>query len=267
MHIWVLSFAERLWFKVFFCKDGGKIKFACIRTSGFPIKPFSTYWYELEGENIHTYILEGSLNQTMKVFLFYKQSSGGVLMEFTNVSWRETRPLCRGYWVWSTIIDMIMLLCSSMLLGVLSRELSNQLCPFCHPCIPPSPILQSKSQSSGQGLGTIIPLFVDFFCHFFRFHLFTWSNIDLILFSTLSKYGVHGFPTLMILNSTLRVHYQGSRTLGSLVTFYNVVTGMAFLLEPMCFCLFWVLLCRIFIVWSFYFCFCLFHWFFWQNAI
>ncbi|KAI8548262.1 hypothetical protein RHMOL_Rhmol07G0260100 [Rhododendron molle] len=44
--------------------------------------------------------------------------------------------------------------------------------------------------------------------------------------STLSKYGVHGFPTLMILNSTLRVHYHGSRTLGSLVAFYNDVTGL-----------------------------------------
>ncbi|CAJ2644396.1 unnamed protein product [Trifolium pratense] len=44
--------------------------------------------------------------------------------------------------------------------------------------------------------------------------------------STLSKYGVHGFPTLFILNSTMRVRYHGSRTLGSLVSFYNDVTGI-----------------------------------------
>ncbi|KAK2442420.1 5'-adenylylsulfate reductase [Trifolium repens] len=44
--------------------------------------------------------------------------------------------------------------------------------------------------------------------------------------STLSKYGVHGFPTLFILNSTMRVRYHGSRTLGSLVGFYNDVTGI-----------------------------------------
>lgn len=44
--------------------------------------------------------------------------------------------------------------------------------------------------------------------------------------STLSKYGVHGFPTLMLLNSTMRMHYHGSRTLGSLVAFYNDVTGL-----------------------------------------
>ncbi|XP_057439897.1 5'-adenylylsulfate reductase-like 4 [Lotus japonicus] len=44
--------------------------------------------------------------------------------------------------------------------------------------------------------------------------------------STLSKYGVHGFPTLFILNSTMRVRYQGSRTLGSLVGFYSDVTGI-----------------------------------------
>ncbi|KAK3013835.1 hypothetical protein RJ639_009481 [Escallonia herrerae] len=42
--------------------------------------------------------------------------------------------------------------------------------------------------------------------------------------SILSKYGVHGFPTLFLLNSTMRVRYHGSRTLGSLVAFYSDVT-------------------------------------------
>ncbi|KAI4307400.1 hypothetical protein L6164_030596 [Bauhinia variegata] len=45
--------------------------------------------------------------------------------------------------------------------------------------------------------------------------------------SILSKYGVHGFPTLFILNSTMRVRYHGSRTLGSLVVFYSDVTGIS----------------------------------------
>nr|XP_025666142.1 5'-adenylylsulfate reductase-like 4 isoform X2 [Arachis hypogaea]XP_025666143.1 5'-adenylylsulfate reductase-like 4 isoform X2 [Arachis hypogaea] len=44
--------------------------------------------------------------------------------------------------------------------------------------------------------------------------------------SILSKYGVHGFPTLLILNSTMRIRYHGSRILGSLVVFYNDVTGV-----------------------------------------
>ncbi|EEF48513.1 5'-adenylylsulfate reductase-like 4 [Ricinus communis] len=44
--------------------------------------------------------------------------------------------------------------------------------------------------------------------------------------SILSKYGVHGFPTLFLLNSTMRERYQGSRTLGSLVAFYTDVTGI-----------------------------------------
>lgn len=44
--------------------------------------------------------------------------------------------------------------------------------------------------------------------------------------STLSKYGVHGFPTLFLLNSSMRVRYHGSRTLGSLVAFYSDVTGI-----------------------------------------
>uniref|UniRef100_A0A5B7A0Z2 Thioredoxin domain-containing protein n=1 Tax=Davidia involucrata TaxID=16924 RepID=A0A5B7A0Z2_DAVIN len=44
--------------------------------------------------------------------------------------------------------------------------------------------------------------------------------------SILSKYGVHGFPTLFLLNSTMRVRYHGSRTLGSLIAFYSDITGI-----------------------------------------
>lgn len=44
--------------------------------------------------------------------------------------------------------------------------------------------------------------------------------------SILSKYGVHGFPTLFILNSTMRVRYHGSRTPGSLIAFYGDVAGI-----------------------------------------
>ncbi|XP_044475942.1 5'-adenylylsulfate reductase-like 4 isoform X2 [Mangifera indica] len=43
--------------------------------------------------------------------------------------------------------------------------------------------------------------------------------------SVLSKYGVHGFPTLFLLNSSMRIRYHGSRTFGSLVAFYSDVTG------------------------------------------
>lgn len=44
--------------------------------------------------------------------------------------------------------------------------------------------------------------------------------------SVLSKYGVHGFPTLLLLNSTMRVRYHGLRTLDSLVNFYSDFTGV-----------------------------------------
>ncbi|KAK9069340.1 hypothetical protein SSX86_011242 [Deinandra increscens subsp. villosa] len=44
--------------------------------------------------------------------------------------------------------------------------------------------------------------------------------------SILSKYGVNGFPTLFVLNSTMRVRYHGSRTTSSLVSFYTDVTGV-----------------------------------------
>uniref|UniRef100_A0A7N0UKR5 Thioredoxin domain-containing protein n=1 Tax=Kalanchoe fedtschenkoi TaxID=63787 RepID=A0A7N0UKR5_KALFE len=44
--------------------------------------------------------------------------------------------------------------------------------------------------------------------------------------SILSKYGVHGFPTLFLVNSTMRARYRGSQTLRSLVAFYSDVTDM-----------------------------------------
>ncbi|EOY15982.1 APR-like 4 isoform 1 [Theobroma cacao] len=44
--------------------------------------------------------------------------------------------------------------------------------------------------------------------------------------SILSKYGVHGFPTLFLLNSTMRVRYHGNRSFESLGAFYSDVTGI-----------------------------------------
>ncbi|XP_022768344.1 5'-adenylylsulfate reductase-like 4 [Durio zibethinus] len=44
--------------------------------------------------------------------------------------------------------------------------------------------------------------------------------------SILSKYGVHGFPTLFLLNSTMRVRYHGNRSFKSLGAFYSDVTGI-----------------------------------------
>ncbi|XVE55512.1 hypothetical protein DITRI_Ditri03aG0164400 [Diplodiscus trichospermus] len=44
--------------------------------------------------------------------------------------------------------------------------------------------------------------------------------------SILSKYGVKGFPTLFLLNSTIRVRYLGNRSFESLSAFYGDVTGI-----------------------------------------
>ncbi|KAM7256619.1 hypothetical protein ACFE04_012360 [Oxalis oulophora] len=44
--------------------------------------------------------------------------------------------------------------------------------------------------------------------------------------SILSKYGVHGFPTLFLLNSSMRVRYNRSRTPSSLADFYTDITGI-----------------------------------------
>ncbi|KQJ98246.1 5'-adenylylsulfate reductase-like 4 isoform X1 [Brachypodium distachyon] len=42
----------------------------------------------------------------------------------------------------------------------------------------------------------------------------------------LSRYGVRAFPTLFLVNSTVRVRYHGSRAMNSLVMFYKDVTGI-----------------------------------------
>ncbi|XWS21497.1 hypothetical protein CRYUN_Cryun30bG0059500 [Craigia yunnanensis] len=44
--------------------------------------------------------------------------------------------------------------------------------------------------------------------------------------SILSKYGVHGFPTLFLLNSTMHMRYHGNRSFESLGAFYSDVTGI-----------------------------------------
>ncbi|KAF3793720.1 5'-adenylylsulfate reductase-like 3 [Nymphaea thermarum] len=44
--------------------------------------------------------------------------------------------------------------------------------------------------------------------------------------SLLSRYGVHGFPTLFLQNSTTRLRYRGSRTFSSVLAFYVDVTGI-----------------------------------------
>uniref|UniRef100_J3LH77 Thioredoxin domain-containing protein n=2 Tax=Oryza brachyantha TaxID=4533 RepID=J3LH77_ORYBR len=43
--------------------------------------------------------------------------------------------------------------------------------------------------------------------------------------SIISRYGIHGFPTLFLLNSTMRVRYHGPRTVKSLAAFYRDVSG------------------------------------------
>lgn len=44
--------------------------------------------------------------------------------------------------------------------------------------------------------------------------------------SILARHGVHGFPTLFLLNSTMRVRYRGPRSISFLADFYSDVTGV-----------------------------------------
>jgi len=45
--------------------------------------------------------------------------------------------------------------------------------------------------------------------------------------SIISRYGIHGFPTLFLLNSTMRVRYHGPRTVKPLAAFYSDVSGIS----------------------------------------
>lgn len=44
--------------------------------------------------------------------------------------------------------------------------------------------------------------------------------------SILSRYGVHSFPAIFLLHSSMRMRYRGSRSIGSLSAFYSNVTGI-----------------------------------------
>ncbi|KAL8226344.1 hypothetical protein R6Q57_016176 [Mikania cordata] len=84
----------------------------------------------------------------------------------------------------------------------------------------------------------VVVLFYASWCPFstmLKPHLSTMSSLfpsiphfaieeSVVKSSVLSKYGVNGFPTLFVLNSTMRARYHGSRTLSSLVSFYTDVT-------------------------------------------
>ncbi|KAL0730828.1 hypothetical protein Bca4012_026922 [Brassica carinata] len=50
------------------------------------------------------------------------------------------------------------------------------------------------------------------------------DNCLIVLLRWGSDFSLHGFPTIILLNSTMRVAYRGSRTLDSLVAFYTDVT-------------------------------------------
>jgi hypothetical protein len=59
-------------------------------------------------------------------------------------------------------------------------------------------------------------------------HLFGGIVIYCWNCSIISRYGIHGFPTLFLLNSTMRVRYHGPRTVKSLAAFYTDVSGVLF---------------------------------------
>lgn len=115
--------------------------------------------------------------------------------------------------------------------GVLSQGCLGRSSPSFPLSFPQSCTYLLKSLQFGQGwLSDNSQL-----CSFFFLRPFGFPNkraVEFQLCSILLKYGVHGFPTIFIMNSTLRVRYIGSRSMDSLVAFYSEVTGMSFFLSP-----------------------------------
>ena len=99
--------------------------------------------------------------------------------------------------------------------------------------ILPFPISPSKNQLSGQGLQI---KYVIYYLLAMSIYLVKLISGIVNFFSIPSKYGVHGFPTLFLLNSTMRVRYHGNRSFESLGAFYSDVTGKAFDSQLFSFC-------------------------------
>lgn len=152
------------------------------------------------------------------------------LLKFNEICycfwWRAMRFCCSGHWIWSTRTVTSTLQCSSMLRGVLSQEFLGQSSPSSPLCTPQSPISQLKNQQFDQGWFSDSTLPMPLFCDFWVYQIKACFKFQSC--SILSKYGVHGFPTIFLMNSSMRVRYHGSRSLNSLVAFYRDVTGKHF---------------------------------------
>jgi hypothetical protein len=84
-------------------------------------------------------------------------------------------------------------------------------------------ILHSRSLQLDQGVPAFLVntnVFISNALLFMKYKLYIWNC------SIISRYGIHGFPTLFLLNSTMRVRYHGPRTVKPLAAFYSDVSGM-----------------------------------------
>ncbi|KAK6257359.1 hypothetical protein QUC31_000818 [Theobroma cacao] len=107
-------------------------------------------------------------------------------------------------------------------------------CPFSRSFRPSFSILSSLYPSIPHFAikeSTVRPRFANEYCHsvfacYEYLYLVKLMSGGVVYFSILSKYGVHGFPTLFLLNSTMRVRYHGNRSFESLGAFYSDVTGI-----------------------------------------
>ncbi|XP_038882174.1 5'-adenylylsulfate reductase-like 5 [Benincasa hispida] len=116
-------------------------------------------------------------------------------------------------------------------------------CPFS--AVPSSPLQVDGDYIDGtltnyKEVGYTSVLFYASWCpfslrlrHTFEALSFLFPQIEHVLVeqsstlpNVLSKYGVHSFPSILLVNGTSRVRYRGQKDILSLVRFYNRITGL-----------------------------------------
>lgn len=133
------------------------------------------------------------------------------------------RSRWQGQLIFFTQTRMTILLYFSMPLGAHSHRNASQILRHWLTYSQLFDILHLRNMQLGQGLSSYGVKKIYFLLQYIYFG---GILISCWICSIISRYGIHGFPTLFLLNSTMRVRYHGPRTVKSLAAFYTDVSGV-----------------------------------------
>lgn len=153
---------------------------------------------------------------------FYLNNNPITLSLFSfNIGRCLVRPWTKS---WAIAGGMLITLYFSMLPGVHSlRQLGSSLM-LSMSCFLGYNILPLKNLLPCQGTPRDSNVYSIYLCNYqstVADHFFCQC------FSVFSRYGVHSFPSILIMNGTMRVRYRGSKDLISLLLFYMKTTGIS----------------------------------------